>query len=319
MQIKEIENAASKEKKVVDFSAYIKTVSKESTTKGDPYLKLTLQDKTGEIILNKWNSTQADEAILRVGNVVAFLKVVASEYAGKVSLKTDAHSTFNETGESVDGYKLSIVPDGKELYSRFIEHYSSIKNPELQIVMTEIIKPNINEFKIYPAAERIHHAEKYGLLFHTVGMLDKITALQPLTGGNLELMKVAIMLHDLFKIKEYTLDEECNGTIGPDALEGHIVLCSQAIAHLYFEGKISAELKRVLSHCVLSHHGKIEYGSPVRPAIKEAYLISVIDDMDAKLYTYDLEDLKLEPGEMQKKGTFHLDNARLYKTTWSKF
>lgn len=314
MNIKEIKKTKSNED--LTLTAFIKSASKEKTRNEKTYLKVVLQDLTGEIIFNKWDATAEDSDLLKAGSVVDISSVKVNLYNNDVNLASTYTTKITKSALPKSDFVYSNIPELKDLKDRFSEHYTSIKNPELRIIKTEVLKPNMEMFTNWPAAERMHHDERHGLLFHTVRMLDAITALHAVYGGDLQLMKLAIMLHDLMKIKEYNVDEEYNGSLSKYALIGHIPLCYGELAVLFHEQKITEELYIALSHCILAHHGKIEFGSPVRPSTLEAFLISKVDDIDAKVYTFEKVYHDLEDDEIQQRGSFHLDNARVFKSSW---
>ncbi len=321
MNIKELQ------KKVVELgsipsltlTAYISKVEEAMTSTGKPYLKVLIQDRTGEILLSKWDATDKDKEILLAGAVVEFGNIGANEFNGTVGLKTTKSSTFEEVLDNAEDYQLTIIPGLKELEARFKEHASTITNTELKTVLKEIVNPRFKDFINWPAAERMHHDVKHGLLFHTVGICDIVDAIcsaPNYKNADVQLIKTAAMLHDIGKIMEYTVDDEFNGTLSKYALKGHMTVAVELIHDLYRDEKITEELELMLTHLILSHHGKLEYGSPVKPSCLEAYILHIADILDARTYTFLFEDLTMEEGEVAKKGNFALDGARLYKTSW---
>ena len=237
MNIKEIKKTKSNDD--LTLTAYIKSSSKEKTRTDKTYLKVVLQDLTGEIIFCKWDATVEDIELLKTGNVVDIVSAKVNLYNNDVNLASTYTTQIKESALPKSAFVYSIIPELQDLKDRFSEHYTSIKNPELRVIKTEVLKPNMEMFTNWPAAERMHHDERHGLLYHTVRMLDAVTALHSVYGGDLQLMKVAIMLHDLMKIKEYNVDEEYNGSLSRYAMIGHIPLCYGEIAVLFHDNKIS--------------------------------------------------------------------------------
>ena len=305
-----------------ELTAYVKSVEECKAKTGSNYLKVSLQDKTGEIQLQKWNSSEKDKEFLKAGTVMSFKNSVVSIYNDVFSLKTQTGTVIErEDDKDVNDYIFSILPPFGELKTRFNTHYGSITNPELKAVLSNIVKPKYKEFLIWPAAEKMHHDVKYGLLYHTVEILDICEALCELpnykTNVNKELLKVGAMLHDVGKITEYSMQEDGSGKLTKQMLKGHLVITSQELFHLFKSGIISEALELELSHLVLSHHGKHEYGSPVIPATLEAFILHTADVLSARTYAYLYEGSQLEPGEIADKGSLILDRARVYKPTWN--
>ena len=322
MDIKEIKNKVMESGKFTGgLTALVKTTEECVASNGKPYLKCVLQDKTGEISMNKWDFKKEDAEILRAGTVVQLTGVAFSMYNNDVSAATSANTAYSEIVADPADFKLTITPGFDDLKSRFNKHYTSIKNPELRIVLSKVVKPRLDKFKDWPAAESMHHNERHGLMYHTIGIMDLVDAICSCPNYqnedvDVQLIKVAAMVHDIAKINEYVVDDEFNGRLGRYALKGHIVMASEMIHDLYRDGLISEELELNLCHLILSHHGKKEWGSPVVPSTLNAYILHMADNMDAKTYSYKFNFLSMDEGEYGSKGVFELEKARLYRSTW---
>lgn len=299
--------------------ALLAKVEEKITSTGKPYLKCSLQDKTGQLELSKWNATEADKEVLKAGAIIQFANLSFSMYNGEVSAKSNNATAFNEIIGDVNDFKLTVTPPIDELMARFKKHADSITDKELRVVLEKIVNPRFKQFKNWPAAEKMHHDSRNGLLYHTVGILDIVDAICTLPNyqdADAQLIKTAAMLHDIGKIEEYCVDDEFNGTLSKYALKGHIVIASELVHDLCREGLISEELELNLSHIILAHHGKREYGSPVIPSTLDAYILHIADILDARTYAFHFNSLELGEGEIANKGTFMLDNARLYVPEW---
>lgn len=323
MNIKEIKNKQAEENKQFTCSlvAYIAKVEELVASNQKPYLRILLQDKTGELTFQKWDATEEDKASLLVGSIVAFDNLVISSFNNTPQAKTGSRTTFSYSNEDKSNYILTIVPPVESLLERFKTHAASITNPELKAVLSHLVNPYFKDkrFINWPAAERMHHAVRHGLLYHTVGILDLVDAVSKtdnFKNMDIQLTKTAAILHDIGKIKEYDVDDQYNGKLSKYALIGHISMTSNEIAILRAQGIISEDLELILSHMILSHHEKKEYGSPVNPSFLEAYTLSMLDNLDAKAYVINFESLSLDNGTIADKGTFVLNNARLFKPNW---
>ena len=169
------------------------------------------------------------------------------------------------------------------LKARLEEFIESIKDKEIHLLVKELIARHYEKFIVYPAASRNHHEYVSGLLEHTLSMAN----LARLVASNyddidLDLLIGGVLLHDIGKTIELSGPIATKYTTAGKLL-GHISLMSAEVLKVAEELGIEGEVPVLLTHMVLSHHGKMEYGSPVVPMIKEAIILSMIDDLDAKI------------------------------------
>src|SRR5207302_1378955 len=183
-----------------------------------------------------------------------------------------------------------FLPHTKEdvgkLYAQLLEHAASITNPWLKKLVAQIISdPYIAaKYKRAPAAKVMHHAYLGGLLEHVVslcGLAKAVAAHYPEL--DVDLLLTAAMLHDVGKLDELGYERAIGYTVEGHLL-GHIVLEVQTIAKAMdaIEG-FPPNLKTVIQHMLISHHGEYEFGSPKLPMIREALVFHFLDDLDSKL------------------------------------
>ncbi|CRH93108.1 3'-5' exoribonuclease yhaM [Chlamydia trachomatis] len=189
-----------------------------------------------------------------------------------------------------------------------------IENAVWQRIVRALYSKYDKEFYSYPAAKTNHHAFYSGLSFHTATMVrlaDKIGDVY--TQLNKSLLFAGIMLHDLAKVIELTGPDNTGYTVRGNLI-GHISLIDEEITKVLIELKIddAKEDVTVLRHVILSHHGLLEYGSPVRPQIMEAEIIHMIDNIDAEMMMMMTALDKVRPGEMTNR-IFAMDNRTFYK------
>ena len=151
----------------------------------------------------------------------------------------------------------------------------------------------------YPAASRLHHAERSGLLHHTSTMLkmaDAVCAVYPTLDS--DLLAAGVILHDLCKITEITADESgvASDYSREGQLLGHLVQGVSEIQAVCDEVGVDGELKLMLSHMILAHHDLPEYGSPKPPMFPEAEILHEIDLMDARMYEMNYALKSAQPG-----------------------
>lgn len=268
---------------------YLCKQRKSLTTKnGKPYESVILQDKTGTVDAKIWepNSQGIDDFdnldyIEVVGDVVSFQGTL------QVNIKRARKCSEGEYDEKE--YFPVSNKDIDMMYSEFLEYIKSVKNTYLSQVLDLFFvnSPKIIEaFKMHSAAKTVHHGFIGGLLEHTLGVVklcDFYCKQYPLL--NRDLLITAAALHDIGKIKELSAFP-ANDYTDEGQLLGHIVIGSEWISDAVrqipdFPPKLARELK----HCILAHHGKLEYGSPKVPSLAEAVALNYADDTDAKMQT----------------------------------
>ena len=204
--------------------------------------------------------------------------------------------------------------DPKDLRDYLAQMIFKIENPVWQRVVRALYSKYDKEFYSYPAAKTNHHAFESGLAFHTATMVrlaDAIGDIYPQL--NKSLLFAGIMLHDLAKVIELSGPDDTEYTVRGNLI-GHIALIDEEITKVLLELKIddSKEDVIVLRHVILSHHGLLEYGSPVRPRIMEAEIIHMIDNLDAEMMMMTGALAKVGEGEMTSR-IFAMDNRSFYK------
>lgn len=166
-----------------------------------------------------------------------------------------------------------------------------------------------------PAAQMLHHAERGGLLHHITTMLKMGRAvLDVYTHLDSDLLLAGIIIHDLGKLKEFSFDE--NGSVSDYTNEGkligHLVRGAMDIERIAKEVNASSEKAMLLQHLVLSHHGRLEFGSPVLPKIPEAEVLSQLDLLDARIFQMRAALEPVKDGSFSER-MWALDNRELYK------
>ena len=281
----------------------IKSAELRQTRAGKNYLAFTFQDDTGTIegkvvhmqgrreVYN--NTPQVNQITLRLPKV-------------------------DEPNNPAD-FKEKPPVDVQELREYLSQMIFKIENPVWQRVVRALYAKYDKEFYSYPAAKTNHHAFEAGLAFHTATMVrlaDAIGEIYPQL--NKSLLYAGIMLHDLAKVLELTGPEQTEYTIRGNLI-GHIALIDEEITKVLAELKIddTKEDVIVLRHVLLSHHGLLEYGSPVRPKIMEAEIIHMIDNFDAEMMMMTSALALVGEGEMTNR-IFAMDNRSFYKPNFDK-
>lgn len=258
------------------------------TKNGKPYENLILQDKTGTIDAKIWEPNSAGiEDFDALDYVEIYGSVSSFNSMLQVSVKRARKCREGEYNPS--DYLPVSSKDIEVMYQELLGYISGMKSVYLrQLCEAFFIKdePFIEAFKKSSAAKSVHHGFVGGLLEHTLGvtkLCEYYTKAYPMLKRDL-LLSVA-MLHDIGKVRELSLFPE-NDYTDEGQLLGHIVMgCEMAGEKIKaipgFPEKLAGEVR----HCILSHHGEYEFGSPKKPALMEAVALNFADNTDAKMQT----------------------------------
>jgi 3'-5' exoribonuclease len=276
---------------VIEGTYLIKSVELKEAKNKSKYLDIVLMDNTGTIETKLWDCSPTQIEWYQKHTLVSVNGWV-TEYAGNLQIKVDKMSVA-ENQPDLSEFIPSIVEDVQTLWQEIVDvinEKSEISNWKIRRVLCELIEVYGDSFKEYPAARYMHHAVRGGLLLHTVSMLKLAKSIIPLYPFlNQGLLFAGIILHDLAKIDEMKVEMgQVTEYTTSGQLLGHITLCVNLIETVFqkqgWHEDSDIDLKHTLQHLILSHHEKPEWGSPIAPMIPEAIMLSMIDQMDAKMY-----------------------------------
>lgn len=202
--------------------------------------------------------------------------------------------------------------DAKEAIDKIEDVIANIQNEEIKTLTAYLYFNNKENFILYPAATKFHHAYVSGLLYHTYRMLINainICAVYPFL--NKDYVYAGVILHDMAKVVEFSGPIHAQYTTKGQML-GHIVMGVMAIERAAMVNAIEGEEVMLLEHIVLSHHGIPEFGSPKRPMMPEAVVVNMVDDMDSKLTVLGESIDSYEEGEFSQ-GISVLAKTKMYK------
>lgn len=270
----------------VDEIFIINRIDVNSYSKGQ-YLVLHLADKTGEIIGKVWDNAQEVAAAIEGAD---FVKVsgVASVYNNRVEINIKT-VTLADAGEVNKNDFLPITPlNRNEMMQKIWAVVKEIKNENLKALLEAFFKDRewVISFGTAPAAKKNHQPYIGGLLEHTWNMIRMVPALAAVYPVDTALLYAGVILHDIGKIKEYEYEAKIDFS-DPGRFLGHIIIGIEEV-----EKRIASipgfpeELRLKLLHMVASHHGKPEWGSPVKPAFLEANLLHHLDLLDSEVYHF---------------------------------
>ncbi|RGH66215.1 HD domain-containing protein [Ruminococcus sp. AM33-14] len=258
------------------------------TRNGKPYDNLILQDKTGTLDGKVWDPNSQGIADYDERDFIEVFGDVIN-YNGNLQLNIRQIRKAEEGEYNPADYMPTTEKSVDGMYEELTAYIRQISNKYLrQVLEFYYIKDEafIKKFKAHSAAKTVHHGFSGGLLEHTLSvtrMCDYFATSYSIL--NRDLLLSSAILHDIGKVKELS-DFPDNDYTDEGQLIGHIVIGVEMINDAIrsipgFPEKLAHELK----HCIVAHHGELEYGSPKKPALAEAVALNMADSTDAKLQT----------------------------------
>ncbi|UTR14212.1 3'-5' exoribonuclease YhaM [Salipaludibacillus sp. LMS25] len=296
----------------VDTYLLIKAAKKGIASNGKPFLTLQLTDKTGEIEAKLWGISPEDETTFQGGTVIHTQGDV-QDFRGMRQLKIKAIRPSSSMDQVKPEDFLPTAPRGREeMLEEVTQYIFDMQNAKIQRITRHLFKKHQQAFAVSPAATKNHHEFVSGLVYHVVSMLQlakSIAALYP--SLDTDLLYAGVILHDMAKVRELSGPMATQYTT-EGKLIGHITIMVTEIEEAAKELGIEGEEVLMLQHLVLSHHSKGEWGSPKPPMIREAEMLHMIDNIDAKMNMMDRALDRVLPGEFSER-VFALENRSFYK------
>ena len=257
------------------------------TKAGKSYYSMLLQDKTGTLDAKVWDLNNGIEHF----ESLDFIKVdgLITSFQGALQVNVRRVRRTQEQEYDIRDYLPTSRFDIEEMMKELVEIIQTIKNPHLKTLLDSFFvkdKEFIKSFKAHSAAKSVHHGFVGGLLEHTLSvtkLCDFYCKRYPIL--NRDLLLTAAKCHDIGKTTELSLFPE-NDYTDEGQLIGHIVKGTEMIHDRIRDiPNFPQVLANELKHCILAHHGELEYGSPKKPALVEALALNLADNTDAKMET----------------------------------
>ncbi|MBR1686162.1 MAG: HD domain-containing protein [Clostridia bacterium] len=262
----------------------VRSAEQRVNAKGGRYLDMNLIDKTGEVNCKMWDGTVAPPAR---GTGVK-IQAQVQDFNGRVQLKIDRIRQALPADDVDMTMLIPTAPEAPESMREQIDRtLASFTSESLRKIVQAMLDMAGDSLSYYPAAKRMHHAERSGLLHHTTDMLkmaERVLEVYPFL--NADLLRAGVIIHDLGKIREMNSDEYGNVPeySRDGVLVGHLVRGVALVEEAAKRANVTGEWVELLQHMVISHHGIPEYGSPIRPSIPEAIALHMIDTFDATMF-----------------------------------
>ena len=305
------------------FDSFFLVLSRQlrTTQSNKPYISLMFCDKTGQLEGRAWEPEDARIARDFARGDVVKVRGCISRFNDRLQMKVE--QLRKAAPAEID--KADLMPattkDVETLWRQLHSFVESFTDPHLKLLLTTILAdPQIaGAFREAPAAKQLHHAWLGGLLEHVISLLtlaDRIAPHYPIL--HRDLLLTGVILHDIGKVRELSWDVGFEYTV-EGVLLGHIQI-GAALAERTMDGlpDFPPRLKTLVIHMVLSHHGKLEFGSPKLPMIPESLVLSFIDDLDAKMQAMQSEFEKCaregKPADELTGRVWALDQRQLLNT-----
>ncbi|MBQ8767586.1 MAG: HD domain-containing protein [Clostridia bacterium] len=295
--------------------AVIKQCEKKMAKNGNAYLDLVLSDKDGEIFAKLWDYNEASHGKYDTDMFVK-IRGVISQYNGHDQLRIERIRPVIESDNvDVSDFVKSADYSGDEMYNHLISIVNAFKDEELKKLVSYLLEKNKEKILYFPAAFRLHHAIRSGLLMHTasiVKLCESVCKVYPFV--NRELLISGAILHDIAKTVEFDVKETgiASGYTVEGNLLGHLVMGAMMVKDAAEKLNIDSEKSMLLQHMILSHHGEPEFGAAVRPLFLEAELLSQLDLMDARVYEIMDAVNGINKGEFTNR-LWALEDRKFYK------
>ncbi len=307
-------NPVGEGKNLVEGFCLIKSIDKKTSTKGDTYLDMMLSDSEGEINAKLWNYNENAHGVYDANSLVK-IRGSISPYNGVDQLRIERIRPVNDNdGIKIEDYVKSAEYDCSAMYDELFSIANNFVDKELSLLVTTILNDRRLALLYWPAAFKLHHAIRGGLLMHTLSIVrlcKSICTIYPFV--NEELLICGAILHDIAKTEEFEVADSgiATGYSVKGNLIGHLAEGAIIVRETAIKTGVSEETSLLLEHMLLSHHGDPEFGAAVRPMFIEAEILSQLDMLDARIYEMKEAASGVEVGEFTGR-LWSMDNRKLY-------
>ncbi|HWX75724.1 MAG TPA: HD domain-containing protein [Solirubrobacteraceae bacterium] len=285
----------------VDQVLLVRQVERRQRRDGGEYLRLQLGDRTGVVTCMVWEQLGELEELARTGEPVRVSGryVVHPRFGPQINL----HELEGAAPGSFDPNSLRDGPARElaHMEAELRELLSTVRQAHLRALLERVFGERSElwaSFRAAPAAKHYHQAYRHGLLEHSLGVAQAVSATSAtFPGVDRDLAITGALLHDLGKVQAYKFEGQAIELSDAGRLHGEIALGYYMVRREMeqIEG-FPGELAQAVGHIILSHHGTLEHGSPVVPCTREATLVHMIDNLGGRLGSFDRLERGLAPG-----------------------
>jgi 3'-5' exoribonuclease len=256
--------------------------------KSGNYLALVLQDISGEIKAKVFQDVDQLKDEFDAGE---FVKIQArgNLFNQRLELVIDKIRRVHAQRDALEGFREEdCIPCAPrpldEMWQELEAHVARVSSPPVRELLTRIITNESDRLRIWPAAQAVHHAYRGGLLEHVLKILDSVVFLADAYGANRDVLVAGAILHDIGKLEELSYGVTTEYSVQGN-LVGHITIGAGMVRDVARQiPDFPPDLQLQIEHLILSHHGQRAMGSPVEPMTVEAFILSAVDDLDARIH-----------------------------------
>ncbi|MBQ3603429.1 MAG: HD domain-containing protein [Clostridia bacterium] len=292
----------------------VKSCEKKINKNGGAYLDMVLSDRSGEINAKLWNFDENIHGFFQPNTLVKVQGTI-NKFNDVDQFRVDRIRPVVESdGVKIEDYVSSAVYSGEVMFDELIRIADSFTDKEIALLVKTILNENKEKLLYYPAAFKLHHAMRSGLLQHTLSIVrlaQSICSIYPFVDS--DLLLGGAMLHDIAKLEEIVSNETgiASGYSVEGTLLGHLVKGAMLVDKKAEELGINHEKAVLLEHMLISHHGDPEFGAAVRPLFIEADILSALDRLDARIVEINGAVNGIEQGTFSAR-QWALDNRSFY-------
>ncbi len=281
MNLKEIDRNGT-----VEGFVLVKSCDKKTSKNGSTYLDMTLCDKSGEVNAKLWDFR--DGMFLPAINTIVKVRGALSTYNGVPQLRVDrVRQIWDSDNVNMSDFVPTADLDPDRMLDILEDLVTSFTDEDLKKIVLEILDRYGERMLVCPAAFRLHHAIRGGLLMHTLSIVrlcQRVSDIYP--SIDRELLIAGAILHDVCKTEEFELSPTglADGYSVQGTLIGHLVMGAQLVREVAADVDADPNTAMLLEHMIISHHGEPEFGAAVRPLFLEAEVLSELDTLDARIF-----------------------------------
>jgi len=287
----------------LDQVLMVREIDKRVKRDGGEFLRLTLGDRSGQVVAMVWDDVPEVVPLVAAGRPVRVVGryVVHPRYGPQLNLRAlrPAEPGSFELDDLLDGPMRSA----EQMEVDLRELVATVPQPHLHALLERLIGARAEGWPAYrdaPAAKFYHQAYRHGLLEHCLTVGQAVSAISATFHGiDRDVAVAGALLHDIGKLEAYTDDPAAIELTDDGRLQGEIALGYYRVRREIEEiAGFPPSLAKQLLHIILSHHGTLEHGSPVLPATREATLVHMIDNLGGRLGSFDRLEKELREGEL---------------------
>ena len=269
--------------KIYDITLVVKSATARETRAKKPYLAVEFFDGKDIINGNYWDWTSGN---IPAVNAIVDVRAQVTEWQGtkQLNIKSMVLNTTKVLADFIPSSDVDISGTYKDAFSLM----SEVKDDTLREIALAVLQELQELWITVPGAKQVHHAYVGGTLVHSYSVAKLAGAMANAVGANWDLAVVGGMLHDIgklftYKVNGVSIDMTSNGMLYEHIFMGAEFIGNFAETHVDVEDPYVYAKVRLLRHIILSHHGGLEYGSPVTPQCIEAYIVHHADNLDATI------------------------------------